>query len=179
LVFDDVFFHLTSGQALCVRGANGSGKSSLLRQLAGLLPLAAGALTRPDPHKYTHYLGHADGLKAALSIGETLAYEAALAGQGADRAADLTARLGLAGRDWQYVGDLSAGQKRRLTLARLLLDPRPLWLLDEPMTALDEDGRALVGALAKAHLASGGMIIAASHEPLGFANAELVLGAQI
>jgi heme exporter protein A len=179
LVFEDVFFHLTSGQALCVRGANGSGKSSLLRQLAGLLPLAAGALTRPDPHKYTHYLGHADGLKAALSIGETLAYEAALAGQGADHAADLTARLGLAGRDWQYVGDLSAGQKRRLTLARLLLDPRPLWLLDEPMTALDEDGRALVGALAKAHLASGGMIIAASHEPLGFANAELVLGAQI
>lgn len=176
-VFEGVSFSLAAGQALCLRGANGSGKSSLLRQLAGLLPAAAGTLTHPDPAFGTHYLGHADGLKAALTIAETLAFDAALAGYGADNDAyaDIAARLGLAGCDWQFVGDLSAGQKRRLTLARLIMDPRPLWLLDEPMTALDAAGRVLVTDLAEAHLENGGMIIAASHETLDFADAEVLL----
>ena len=178
-VFEGVSFAVSSGQALCVRGANGSGKSSLLRQLAGLLPLAAGVLTPPELERNAHYLGHADGLKAELTIAETLAYDAALAGHGDGSAlGDVAMRLGLAGRDWQFVADLSAGQKRRLTLARLVIDPRPLWLLDEPMTALDDAGCALVGTLAKAHLQSGGMIIAASHEALDFADAELLLGSE-
>ena len=122
-----------------------------------------------------HYLGHDDGLKAAYSVAETLAFEAALAQ--CDVPTRLIADLGLAGCDWRFVGDLSAGQKRRLTLARLRLDPRPLWLLDEPLTALDENGRKLVEELAQAHLADGGMILAASHEPLSFTDKVLRLEA--
>ena len=176
LVFENLSFNLSAGHALRLAGANGSGKSSLLRQLAGLLPLAAGSLAHPfTSSRHMHYLGHDDGLKAAFSVGETLAFEAALAQT--DMADSLLADLGLADCAWQFVGDLSAGQKRRLTLARLLLDPRPLWLLDEPLTALDTRGRKLVEDLAAAHLARGGMIIAASHEALAFATQELRLGA--
>lgn len=179
LVFDNLSFALQSGQALALTGPNGSGKSSLLRQLAGLLPAAAGTLeTALLPQCDIHYLGHADGLKAALSLSETLDFEAALAAAplSQHKRDALVTKLGLAGRDWQFVGDLSAGQKRRLTLARLLIDPRPLWLLDEPLTALDEAGRALINAMAEAHLACGGMIVAASHEPLAFAAQNLQLG---
>ena len=176
LVFENLSFNLSAGHALRLAGANGSGKSSLLRQLAGLLPLAAGSLAHPfTSSRHMHYLGHDDGLKAPFSVAETLAFEAALAQT--DMADSLLADLGLADCAWQFVSDLSAGQKRRLTLARLLLDPRPLWLLDEPLTALDTRGRKLVEDLAAAHLASGGMIIAASHEPLAFATQELRLGA--
>ena len=176
LVFENLSFNLSAGHALRLAGANGSGKSSLLRQLAGLLPLAAGSLAHPfTSSRHMHYLGHDDGLKAPFSVAETLAFEAALAQT--DMADSLLADLGLADCAWQFVGDLSAGQKRRLTLARLLLDPRPLWLLDEPLTALDTRGRKLVEDLAAAHLASAGMIIAASHEALAFATQELRLGA--
>lgn len=160
-----------------VGGANGSGKSSLLRQLAGLLPVAAGSIEMSQAtHQAVHFLGHADGLKNALTVGETLAFEAALAGRALPD--QINAALGLGARDWQFVGDLSAGQRRRLTLARLIIDPRPLWLLDEPMTALDTQGRALVEALAQGHLDQGGMIVAASHESLGFAASEIKLGQQ-
>lgn len=175
LIFEHLSFTLKAGQALRLAGANGTGKSSLLRQLAGLLPLAAGTLSHAiSPSRHVHYLGHDDGLKAALSVAETLAFDAALAQTALP--AHLLADLGLAGSDWQYVGDLSAGQKRRLSLARLLLDARPLWLLDEPLTALDASGRKLVEDLATAHLARGGMIVAASHETLAFADNELRLG---
>ena len=170
LVFSDLSFDLKAGEALMVSGANGSGKSSLLRLLAGFLPLAAGTLSSDIlsvEMPALHYLGHADGLKPSLTLAETLAFETVL-GQRVDY--DLLALLGLPHHEWHYVGDLSAGQKRRLTLARLVLDPRPLWLLDEPLTALDADGRALIHALAEAHLARHGMIIAASHEPLVFAD---------
>ncbi|CAI8235567.1 MAG: Cytochrome c biogenesis ATP-binding export protein CcmA [Alphaproteobacteria bacterium] len=176
LIFKDISFTLHAGQALRLAGVNGSGKSSLLRQLAGLLPVADGMFIHVlSPLRDMHYLGHDDGLKAALSVAETLVYECALARKEVPQA--LLTDLGLAASDWQYVGDLSAGQKRRLTLARLLLDPRPLWLLDEPLTALDASGRKLVEDLAEAHLARGGMIIAASHEALAFATQELRLGA--
>ena len=174
LIFEHLSFTLKAGQALRLAGANGTGKSSLLRQLAGLLPLAAGSLSHAmAPSRHVHYLGHDDGLKAALSVAETLAFDAALAQTALP--AHLLADLGLAGSDWQYVGDLSAGQKRRLSLARLLLDARPLWF-DEPLTALDASGRKLVEDLATAHLARGGMIVAASHEALAFADNELRLG---
>jgi heme exporter protein A len=176
MIFEHISFELKAGQAMHVAGANGSGKSSLLRQLAGLLPLAAGTLAHAlSPARHMHYLGHDDGLKAAYSVAETLAFEAALAQ--CDVPTRLIADLGLAGCDWRFVGDLSAGQKRRLTLARLRLDPRPLWLLDEPLTALDENGRKLVEELAQAHLADGGMILAASHEPLSFTDKVLRLEA--
>ncbi len=176
-VFADLSFELKAGQALMVSGPNGSGKSSLLRQLAGFLPLAAGTISVPQPAQAVHYLGHMDGLKAALTIAETLAFEAALAVQPIKPAQFDATVLGLPKADWQFVGDLSAGQKRRLSLARLLLDPRPLWLLDEPLTALDMAGRALVNDLAQAHLSIGGMIIAASHEELAFATHSMSLGA--
>jgi heme exporter protein A len=174
-VFSGLSFDLKAGEALMVAGPNGSGKSSLLRLLAGLLPVADGALSVDGlpPHKM-HYLGHADGLKPSLTLAETLSFEAVF---GPAMHADITALLGLPAHDWQYVGDLSAGQKRRLSMARLLMDPRPLWLLDEPLTALDAAGRDLVDNLARGHLAKGGMIVAASHEALAFADKTLTLDA--
>jgi heme exporter protein A len=171
-VFKGLDFCVKSGMALALYGANGSGKTSLLRLLAGFLQPCAGTLSRPPQR---HYLGHADGLKAAMRLDETLVFETALQGGQIIAPRDLLAHLGLAGRDAQLVGDLSAGQRRRLSLARLLIAPRPLWLLDEPFTALDAQGVALVDALARAHLACGGMIVAASHIELGFATQTLDL----
>lgn len=175
-LYENLSFQLAAGQALMLVGPNGSGKTSLLRQVAGLLPLAAGTIELPMAAAYgVHYLGHDDGLKAALTVGETLSFDKSVAGESVT-VGDIPAMLGLAGRDWQYVGDLSAGQRRRLAMARLLIDPRPVWLLDEPLTALDAQGRKLVDDLAAAHLKSGGMIMAASHEALRFATQRLDLG---
>ena len=177
LLFEGVSQTLKAGEALALYGANGSGKTSLLRQIAGFLPLAAGTISFGDtPPNAVHFIGHADGLKNALSVGETLALDAALWGA-PDRTTDLLPLLGLQNRAWQKVADLSAGQRRRLALAKLCLAPRPLWLLDEPMTALDTAGQELIDTLAGAHLAAGGLIVASSHMPLAFATKELVLGA--
>lgn len=175
LVFDNLSARLNAGEALALYGPNGSGKSSLLRLLAGLMPPADGLISPPPDAARVHYLGHMDGLKPGLSVAETLAMQAGFYGVARPALAALTAVLGLAGRESQSVGDLSAGQKRRLTLARLLLAPRPLWLLDEPLTALDVAGRDLIQTLAEAHLAVGGMIVAASHETLPFADHALDL----
>ena len=173
-VYQGLTLALASGEALALYGANGSGKTSLLRQLAGFLALDAGRLSDLPPR---HYLGHADGLKAAMRVDEALAFEARLQGGAATakthKAADLLSMVGLGGRAAQAVGDLSAGQRRRLALARLIVAPRPLWLLDEPLTALDAAGSDLVSALAQAHLSCGGMIVAASHQPLDFATQQL------
>lgn len=174
-VFSDVAFHLKAGQALAVYGDNGSGKTSLLRLLAGLLAPQAGdvSLAHGPLALQSHYLGHIDGLKANLTVSETLRFTARLF-NGADTTFDL-GDIGLAAYDEQRVGDLSAGQKRRLMLARLAIAPRQIWLLDEPLTALDKQGRALIDTLAQQHLAVGGMILAASHEALGFATQQLSL----
>lgn len=175
-VFDNLSLRVEAGQALALYGPNGSGKTSLLRILAGLLPPSAGLISPPPNPQDLHYLGHADGLKPLLSVGETLDVLAGLFGITPYDTHDILACLGLSGRGGQAVGDLSAGQRRRLGLARLLVAPRPLWLLDEPLTALDTQGRALVDELARAHLAAKGMIIAASHEVLDFATERLSLG---
>ena len=153
---------------LAVIGPNGSGKSSLLRVLAGLLRPESGTLQltgRATDEAVAHYLGHADALKSALTLRETLRFWAALYG-GADGLTGAADAVGIAHAMDLPAGVLSTGQRRRAALARLLLAPRPLWLLDEPLSALDRDGEALLGALMRDHLGRGGMVVAATHQNL-------------
>jgi heme exporter protein A len=179
-------FEAPEGAALIVTGPNGAGKTTLLRALAGFLPIEAGgfALEGGDDERtvgeQAHYLGHADGVKSALTAGENLAFAAAVLGGDPSRAAQLAAlqALGLG-----HVIDfparlLSAGQRRRAALARLLAAKRPLWLLDEPTTALDVAAQGALAAIMQAHLKDGGVLVAASHTPLELDGArELRLGA--
>ncbi len=187
-VLDNVDFRLAGGGALVVTGRNGVGKSTLLRALAGLLPLAAGTIAleggAPDADviRLSHYLAHADGMKAALSVGENLDFWAAYLGGGRDRRsrppAEALAAVGLSHALHAPFGALSAGQKRRAALARLLVVWRPLWLLDEPLTALDRASREKIAQMMQAHCSLGGLIVAATHESLGLDGvAELALGA--
>ena len=176
-----------SDQVVLVSGNNGAGKSTLLRALAGLLPYTAGKMAlaggAPDSDlpRQAHYLAHADGMKAALTVEENLDFWGAYLGAG-DETGSLApqqalARVGLAHALRAPFGALSAGQKRRAALARLLVARRPLWLLDEPMTALDRGSRERFAEVMRDHCAGGGLIIAATHEPLGLpAAAELTLG---
>lgn len=173
LVFTGLSFRVAAGGALLLRGPNGSGKSSLLRCMAGLLAPVAGAQTwndQPvtldsDAHRgRLRYLGHQDAVKPALTVLENLALwqqlhglrdaaalGRALAALSLDRLAELPARL------------LSAGQRRRVALARLLAAPATLWLLDEPTTALDDDGVARFARLVGDHRAGGGLVVLSSH----------------
>jgi heme exporter protein A len=181
-VFSGLDFQASSGEALAVTGANGSGKTSLLRMIAGLLTIADGSigleggegeLTLPEQ---AHYLGHRDALKPALSVIENLTFwrdflggeafdsRASLAAVGLDHAIDLPAAY------------LSAGQRRRLSIARLLAVRRPIWLLDEATSALDAAGQNMFATLMNDHLGHGGLIVAATHVPLGIATRELRIG---
>ncbi|HWT31819.1 MAG TPA: heme ABC exporter ATP-binding protein CcmA [Propylenella sp.] len=169
LVFAGLSFRVAPASLLAVTGPNGSGKSSLLRVLAGLIRPEAGKLrfdgAEPDD-AVAHYVGHAEALKPALSLRETLRFWAALyRGRGSD-IAGAAGRVGLGHALDLPVAVLSAGQRRRAALARLLLAPRPLWLLDEPTAALDRGGEALLGVLMEKHLAAGGLVIAATHQDL-------------
>jgi len=183
-VLSGVSFEARAGQALLVVGPNGSGKSSLLRAVAGFLPLAAGRFAleggaEEGIGEQAHYLGHSDALKSALTAGENLAFWADALGGDATRAAWIAAldRLGLAHVADFPVRALSAGQKRRVALARLLVAPRPIWLLDEPTTALDAAAQRQFAVVMRAHLAGGGLILAATHAPLELDDAaRLTLG---
>jgi heme exporter protein A len=169
LVFSGLGFRLSAGELLAVTGPNGSGKSSLLRVLAGLLRPEAGSLAfhgRSEEESVAHYLGHADALKPALSLRETLRFWAALHSGAEPGVASAADRVGLGHALELPAGVLSAGQRRRAGLARLLVAPRPLWLLDEPGSALDREGEALLGRLMAEHLAAGGLIAAATHQAL-------------
>ena len=179
-------FEAGEGSALIVTGPNGAGKTSLLRALAGFLPIESGgfALDGADAERtvgeQAHYLGHADGVKSTLTAGENLAFAAAMLGGDSSRAAQVAAlaALGLAHAIDFPARLLSAGQKRRTALARLLVAKRPLWLLDEPMTALDVAAQAALAAIMRGHLEGGGILVAAAHGPLGLDGAqELRLGA--
>lgn len=184
LLFDNLNFSLASGEALIVVGANGAGKSSLLRIIAGLLAATSGRVTLtglPGESvlaEQIHYLGHEDALKAALTVEANLSFwRAALGPTGLTVDAALE-EVGLSGLERLRANVLSAGQKRRLAIARLLVARRPVWVLDEPTTALDMRAQARFAALGRAHLEQGGMILAATHAPLdlGPAARELVLG---
>jgi len=170
LLFAGLSFALGPGEALLVRGANGAGKSSLLRVLAGLLAASAGRVRSELPrgaegHVGLHYLGHRDAAKPALTVRETAVFARALLGGagGVDLALD---RVGLLSLAHLPTGVLSAGQRRRLALARLLASPRPLWLLDEPNAALDAAGQGLLQDLIAEHRAGGGLVVAATHHDL-------------
>ena len=175
-----VTFRLEPGEAIEVTGRNGAGKSTLLRAIAGLLPLTRGTVRlvmpgTPDEAlpltESVHLVGHADGLKSALTARENLAVGAAVAGRAALAPAVALDRLGLAGIGDLPVAYLSAGQRRRVALARLLAAWRPLWLLDEPATALDAVAQATLKTVVAEHRAAGGLVIAATHAPLGMPNA--------
>jgi heme exporter protein A len=181
-VFSGLDFEASSGEALAIIGANGSGKTSLLRMIAGLLAIADGSigleggdgeLTLPEQ---AHYLGHRDALKPALSVLENLAFwRDFLGGEASDARESLTA-VGLDHAVQLPAAYLSAGQRRRLSIARLLTVRRPIWLLDEPTNALDVAGQRLFAGLMSDHLARGGLIVAATHAPLGIAARELRIG---
>jgi heme exporter protein A len=181
-VFADVTFAVAAGQALCVTGRNGVGKSSLLRQIAGLVRIAAGAITLDggDPElsiaEQTHYLGHLDALKASLTVGENLRFWVRCLGGDDARLETALAAVGLADLGDLPAAHLSAGQRRRLSIARLVAIPRPIWLLDEPTAALDRPAQADLIETMRSHLAGGGLIIAAVHGRLGIDGQELRLG---
>ena len=175
-VFSGVSFDLADGGLLAVTGPNGAGKSTLLRLIAGFIEPSAGRLTVEPEAMGLHYLGHLDGLKAALTVRQNLAFWQRVSGGGTDIAAAL-ARVGLASAIDLPVGVLSAGQRHRVAIARLLLAERPLWLLDEPATALDAAAERTLGAIIAGHIAGGGMAIVATHRPLPVApTATLALG---
>lgn len=174
-LFSDISFALTAGEWLHVQGENGAGKTSLLRLLVGLSPADAGTIRwrgepapSPDFHRDLIYLGHHAAVKEELTPLENLRFAAALDGSALDERIALAAlvRLGLRGREDLPVRILSAGQKRRVLLARLLTRPAVLWVLDEAFNALDSGAVQLLGELIGEHLAADGMAVLTSHQPL-------------
>ncbi|HLO24003.1 MAG TPA: heme ABC exporter ATP-binding protein CcmA [Methyloceanibacter sp.] len=172
LLFEDLSFNLAPGEGLLVTGPNGSGKTSLLRQIVGLLPLAGGTLgvtgAREDAvlPELCHYVGHANAAKSSLTVAENLTFWADFLGQGRDHLPNALAAFGLRPLADFAAGLLSAGQKRKLALSRLFAAPRPIWLLDEPQVSLDAPSLKLLDGAIGAHLAQGGIAVVASHTPL-------------
>jgi heme exporter protein A len=178
-VFSGLDFAVSAGELLAITGANGSGKTSLLRLIAGLLVASGGSVeleggeTELSLAEQAHYLGHRDALKPALSVAENLSFwRDFLGGEMGDRGRSLAA-AGLDHAAHLPAAYLSAGQRRRLSIARLLVVRRPVWLLDEPTSALDVAGQDLFVRLMRDHLTGGGIIIAATHAPLGINGPEL------
>lgn len=182
---------LGAGEALVVSGPNGAGKSTLLRTIAGLTPALAGAirvdgLMAPDgeptthPGQVCHYIGHRNGLKPLETLGRNVAFWRHYLGGGRTSVDAALAALDLGPLAAIPAGYLSAGQQRRAALCRLLAAWRPIWLLDEPTTALDASSQALFGDLVARHLSEGGIVVAATHQPLEIGPARrLVLEASV
>jgi heme exporter protein A len=181
-VFSNVSFTVDAGALLLLRGPNGSGKSSLLRLVAGLVRKTEGRLDLEGAEvdvpvaEYAHYVGHLDTLKPALTVSENLSFWADMLGHRKMETAEALAQVGLAALADFPAGILSAGQRRRLALARLVVSERPLWLLDEPTTAIDAEARARLFDLIRAHLSGGGLALVATHDELPFDTHALAMG---
>jgi heme exporter protein A len=181
-VFDRLSFRLGAGELLALTGRNGSGKTSLLRALAGLTPSEAGTVAwqglnvAEDPETWRGrlaWLGHLEGLKGDLTVAENLAVAERLrGGEAGDRLDGALVAFDLAGLAAREVRTLSAGQRRRTALARVVLSQAPLWLLDEPLNALDAPAQAAFRTALQTHLAAGGLAIAATHAELGIEGAK-------
>jgi heme exporter protein A len=184
-VFADLSFSVAAGELLAITGRNGAGKSSLLRVVVGLVRVAQGQLTLEggDPEfsigEQAHYLGHQDAIKPALSVDENLRFWTGFLGGKGTNTAQAIEAVGLGDLGDLPAAYLSAGQRRRLSIARLLAVRRPIWLLDEPMSTLDATAQDRLTAFIRDHLAGGGLVLAATHGSLGIADMrELRLGEQ-
>jgi heme exporter protein A len=182
-LFTGLSFAVEPGRALVLTGPNGAGKTTLIRIIAGLLAPTAGkiALDGGDPGRgvseQCHYVGHLNAVKASLTVEENARFWGRYLGGGDGRLVPALSAFGLGGLRDIPAGYLSAGQRRRLGLARVLLAERPIWLLDEPTASLDSESQGMLAGAVDAHLAGGGLVVAATHAPLGYANArELTLG---
>lgn len=174
----DLSFSVAAGEALVLTGPNGAGKTSILRAVAGLLKPQSGSIDLADEDERQdrlHLIGHQDGQKSGRTAGEELGFWCGWAGKpdGADRAAETLALRPLLPLP---VRVLSAGQRKRLAMGRLIAADRPLWLLDEPLAPLDAHWREMFGVLATTHLGAGGMILAAAHDPMPFPHRTLDIG---
>ncbi len=184
LIFANIHFTLEDGKALVVTGSNGSGKSTLLRVICGLLDASTGSVTLAGcatndessvPHEQMHYLGHQNALKLALSVEENLAFWQNFCGNPLLDIKVALAAVGLPDIGHLPAAYLSAGQKRRIAIARLLVSHKPIWIVDEPTSALDKASETLFANLIKDHLGEGGMVIAATHQSLGIDSQSLNL----
>jgi len=171
-VFAGVSFSVAAGESLTIRGRNGAGKSSLLRTVVGLVRIADGKLSLEggDPDltmgEQAHYLGHLDALKPSLSVEENLRFWSSFLGAASVDLSEPLRAVGLDALADLPAAYLSAGQRRRLSIARLLAVRRPLWLLDEPTSTLDAAAQTKLAEIMRAHLDGGGIILAATHGPL-------------
>lgn len=183
-VFSDISFDLAEGDGLVVTGPNGSGKSTLLRVVAGLLPASGGVIRLegggeewPTVSASCHYLGHQNAMKTALSVEENLAFWQTFCGEPHLAIPEALAMIGLPDIGHLPYGYLSTGQKRRVSIAKLLVSYRPVWLLDEPTAGLDAASEKQFASLMAAHLEDGGIVVAATHVPIGLEGAgELRMG---
>jgi heme exporter protein A len=184
ILFQDINFRLNAGDILQIDGVNGSGKTSMIRIMAGLIKPTAGEVywrgtaisdCRYEYQREISYIGHLNGIKEGLTSLENMRVARDLASNNdAIHFSNLLERMGLAGMDEVYVNAMSAGQRRRLALARLLIDRKKLWLLDEPFTSLDAEGKATIEQMIIEHSNAGGIIIFATHQPLEIKNCTLL-----
>ena len=181
-LFDNLSFTLKAGQAVLVEGRNGSGKTSLLRILCGIRQPDEGTIHWNGGDIYrlatgynaaTAWVGHKDGIKLELTAEENLVFARSLGTPSALEISEALDAMELGGFDDVIAINLSAGQKRRLALARLLVTRSPLWILDEPFTSLDTHGISLIENMINTHLADGGMLAVTSHHPVGLDSADI------